>query len=167
MVPAGWVCNHGVCRDGSAAASSFCPSVIAPGDCEGDPLVFSWVLDIPGYVVTEVCAMPEAASRLQSFAEQLLGVPLPMRIRAWDGSQAGPPGAPTVVVRNRRALRRLLWKPGELGLARAWVAGDLDIEGISTPPSICCPGWSGTAERMPGVSPRPCVNPRRGPRCAG
>ncbi|UIX33587.1 SAM-dependent methyltransferase [Streptomyces sp. GQFP] len=73
--------------------------------------------------------MPEAASRLQSFAEQLLGAPLPMRIRAWDGSEAGPPGAPTLVVRNRRALRRLLWKPGELGLARAWVAGDLDIEG--------------------------------------
>lgn len=73
--------------------------------------------------------MPEAASRLQSFAEQLLGVPLPMRIRAWDGSQAGPPDAPTLVVRNRRALRRVLWKPGELGLARAWVAGDLDVEG--------------------------------------
>ncbi|WP_405820870.1 cyclopropane-fatty-acyl-phospholipid synthase family protein [Streptomyces sp. NBC_01390] len=73
--------------------------------------------------------MPGAASRLQRFAEQLLGVPLPMRIRAWDGSQAGPPGAPTLVVRNRRALRRLLWKPGELGLARAWVAGDLGIEG--------------------------------------
>ncbi|MFF3376430.1 class I SAM-dependent methyltransferase [Streptomyces sp. NPDC002680] len=73
--------------------------------------------------------MPEAASRLQSFAEQLLGAPLPMRIRAWDGSEAGPPGAPALVVRNRRALRRLLWKPGELGLARAWVAGDLDIEG--------------------------------------
>ncbi|WP_369034562.1 class I SAM-dependent methyltransferase [Streptomyces adonidis] len=73
--------------------------------------------------------MPEAASRLQSFAEQLLGAPLPMRVRAWDGSEAGPPGAPALVVRNRRALRRLLWKPGELGLARAWVAGDLDIEG--------------------------------------
>jgi cyclopropane-fatty-acyl-phospholipid synthase len=26
-------------------------------------------------------------------------------------------------------LRRLLWKPGELGLARAWVAGELDIDG--------------------------------------
>jgi cyclopropane-fatty-acyl-phospholipid synthase len=50
-------------------------------------------------------------------------------VRAWDGSEAGPPGAPTVVVRHRRALRRLLWKPGELGLARAWVAGELDIEG--------------------------------------
>ncbi|WP_105973376.1 SAM-dependent methyltransferase [Streptomyces geranii] len=73
--------------------------------------------------------MPEAASRLQSFAEQLLGTPLPLRIRAWDGSEAGPPDAPTLVVRNRRALRRLLWKPGELGLARAWVAGDLGIEG--------------------------------------
>ncbi|NUR02991.1 MAG: class I SAM-dependent methyltransferase, partial [Streptomyces sp.] len=53
----------------------------------------------------------------------------PVRIRAWDGSQAGPPGAPALVVRNRRAVRRLLFKPGELGLARAWVAGDLDIEG--------------------------------------
>ncbi|MDH6628006.1 cyclopropane-fatty-acyl-phospholipid synthase [Streptomyces sp. LBL] len=73
--------------------------------------------------------MSDAALRLKSLIEQLLGVPLPMRVRAWDGSQAGPPGAPTLVVRNRRAVRRLLWKPGELGLARAWVAGDLDIEG--------------------------------------
>lgn len=73
--------------------------------------------------------MPDAALRLKSLAEQLLGAPLPVRIRAWDGSEAGPPGAPTLVVRNRRALRRLMWKPGELGLARAWVAGDLDVDG--------------------------------------
>ncbi|MFC9686769.1 class I SAM-dependent methyltransferase [Streptomyces sp. NPDC056948] len=73
--------------------------------------------------------MADAAQRLQGLFAQLLGAPPPVRIRAWDGSQAGPPGAPTLVVRNRRALRRLLWKPGELGLARAWVAGDLDIEG--------------------------------------
>ncbi|MFD8391244.1 class I SAM-dependent methyltransferase [Streptomyces sp. NPDC059680] len=73
--------------------------------------------------------MADAASRLRSLAEQLLGTPLPLRIRAWDGSQAGPPGAPALVVRNRRALRRMLFKPGELGLVRAWVAGDLDIEG--------------------------------------
>ncbi|MEU9573058.1 class I SAM-dependent methyltransferase [Streptomyces massasporeus] len=73
--------------------------------------------------------MADAASRLQGLFTQLLGAPLPVRIRAWDGSQSGPPGAPTLVVRNRRALRRLLWKPGELGLARAWVAGDLDVEG--------------------------------------
>ncbi|PZT69336.1 SAM-dependent methyltransferase [Streptomyces sp. SW4] len=73
--------------------------------------------------------MADAALRLRNLVEQLLGVPLPVRIRAWDGSQAGPPGAPALVVRNRRALRRLLFKPGELGLARAWVAGDLDVEG--------------------------------------
>ncbi|MEU6507306.1 MULTISPECIES: cyclopropane-fatty-acyl-phospholipid synthase family protein [unclassified Streptomyces] len=73
--------------------------------------------------------MADAASRLRSLAEQVLGTPLPLRLRAWDGSQAGPPDAPALVVRNRRALRRMLFKPGELGLARAWVAGDLDIEG--------------------------------------
>ncbi|WFB09081.1 cyclopropane-fatty-acyl-phospholipid synthase family protein [Streptomyces sp. LX-29] len=73
--------------------------------------------------------MADAARRLTALAQEALGVPLPVRIRAWDGSEAGPPGAPTLVVRRRRALRRLLWKPGELGLARAWVAGDLDIEG--------------------------------------
>ncbi|MER5517855.1 cyclopropane-fatty-acyl-phospholipid synthase family protein [Streptomyces sp. NPDC002763] len=73
--------------------------------------------------------MADAASRLRSVAEQVLGVPLPVRLRAWDGSQAGPPDAPAIVIRNRRALRYMLFKPGELGLARAWVAGDLDIEG--------------------------------------
>ncbi|MGW7051766.1 class I SAM-dependent methyltransferase [Streptomyces sp. NPDC054887] len=73
--------------------------------------------------------MADAALRLTTLAEELLGTPLPVRIRAWDGSEAGPPDAPVLVVRSRRALRRLLWKPGELGLARAWVAGELDIEG--------------------------------------
>ncbi|MEV5340673.1 cyclopropane-fatty-acyl-phospholipid synthase family protein [Streptomyces sp. NPDC052676] len=73
--------------------------------------------------------MADAAPRLKELMEQVLGAPLPVGIRAWDGSQAGPPGAPVLVVRHRRALRRLLWKPGELGLARAWVAGDLEVEG--------------------------------------
>jgi cyclopropane-fatty-acyl-phospholipid synthase len=87
------------------------------------------VSDIPGFSVTEVYTMADAAPRLQGLFAQVLGAPPPVRIRAWDGSQAGPSGAPILVVRNRRALRRLLWKPGELGLARAWVAGDLDIDG--------------------------------------
>jgi cyclopropane-fatty-acyl-phospholipid synthase len=73
--------------------------------------------------------MAEAAPRLTAIAEELLKVPLPVRIRAWDGTEAGPAGAPTLVVRHRRALRRLLWRPGELGLARAWVAGEIDIDG--------------------------------------
>ncbi|MFF3261276.1 class I SAM-dependent methyltransferase [Streptomyces sp. NPDC002932] len=73
--------------------------------------------------------MADAALRLTALAQELLGEPLPVRIRAWDGSESGPPEAPALVFRSRRALRRLLWKPGELGLARAWVAGELDIEG--------------------------------------
>ncbi|MFE0683099.1 class I SAM-dependent methyltransferase [Streptomyces sp. NPDC058961] len=73
--------------------------------------------------------MAQAALRLTALAEALLGEALPVRIRAWDGSEAGPHGAPVLVVRHRRALRRLLWKPGELGLARAWVAGEIDVEG--------------------------------------
>ncbi|MFI6340103.1 class I SAM-dependent methyltransferase [Streptomyces sp. NPDC050535] len=73
--------------------------------------------------------MQDAALRLKSLVEQLLGAPLPLRIRAWDGSEAGPPAAPVLLVHNRRAVRRLLWKPGELGLVRAWVAGDLGVEG--------------------------------------
>src|SRR4051794_21184623 len=53
----------------------------------------------------------------------------PVRVRAWDGSEAGPAGAPVVIVRSRRALRRLVWAPDELGLARAYVSGDLDVDG--------------------------------------
>ncbi|MFF8510828.1 class I SAM-dependent methyltransferase [Streptomyces sp. NPDC015492] len=73
--------------------------------------------------------MADAASRLATLAEELLGGPLPVRLRAWDGSEAGPVGGPVLVVRDRRALRRMIWKPGELGMARAWVAGELDVEG--------------------------------------
>ncbi len=73
--------------------------------------------------------MADAAARLHVLAEGALGAPLPVRIRAWDGTEAGPPDAPVLVLRHRRALRRLLWKPGELGLARAWVAGDIDVDG--------------------------------------
>ncbi|WP_314174598.1 cyclopropane-fatty-acyl-phospholipid synthase family protein [Streptomyces winkii] len=73
--------------------------------------------------------MTDVASRLSALTERLLGAPLPVRIRAWDGSEAGPPGAPVLRVRHRRALRRILWRPGELGLARAWVAGELDTDG--------------------------------------
>ncbi|MFF7249082.1 class I SAM-dependent methyltransferase [Embleya sp. NPDC008237] len=73
--------------------------------------------------------MPHTADRLAALAQQVLGRPTPIRIRAWDGSEAGPPDGPALVVRNRRALRRLMWKPGELGFARGWVSGDLDVDG--------------------------------------
>lgn len=69
------------------------------------------------------------AERLAALVHDAAGIDLPVRVRAWDGSEAGPPDGPVLIVRNRRALRRLLWAPGEMGLARAYVAGDLDVEG--------------------------------------
>jgi cyclopropane-fatty-acyl-phospholipid synthase len=68
------------------------------------------------------------AQRIAGVAEQVLGGPVPIRIRAWDGSETGPDGAPTLII-SRRALRRLVYSPGELGLAEGYLAGDLDVEG--------------------------------------
>jgi cyclopropane fatty-acyl-phospholipid synthase-like methyltransferase/DUF1365 family protein len=61
--------------------------------------------------------------------QQFTGTALPVRIRMWDDSTAGPAADPTVVLRSRRALRRITSAPGELGLARAYVSGDIDVDG--------------------------------------
>ncbi len=67
---------------------------------------------------------------VQAFVEGLLGRDLPVRIRAYDGADVGPKDAPTtVVIRSSDAFSRMVTAPGELGLARAYVAGDIDIEG--------------------------------------
>jgi cyclopropane-fatty-acyl-phospholipid synthase len=57
---------------------------------------------------------------------------LPVRVRFWDGSETGPPERPVAVIRTPQALRRILWRPGELGLARAYISGDLGVEGDLT-----------------------------------
>ena len=67
------------------------------------------------------------AERIAAVAASMLGGPLPIRLRAWDGSEAGPVGAPTLII-SRRGLRRLMWSPGELGLAEGYVTGDLDVD---------------------------------------
>ncbi len=71
----------------------------------------------------------DVAGLLARVLRQFCGGELPVRIRAWDGSEAGPAGRPAVILRSNRALRRLLWNPGELGLAQAYVAGELDVDG--------------------------------------
>jgi cyclopropane-fatty-acyl-phospholipid synthase len=54
---------------------------------------------------------------------------IPVRLRAWDGSEAGPADAPMIEFTSRRALRRILWSPGQLGLSRAYVAGEITAHG--------------------------------------
>ena len=111
------------------------------------------------------------AGRLAAVLGEVLG-DAPVRIRAWDGSEAGPDAAPVVVLRSRAAVRRLLWDPDELGLARAYVAGEIDVEGdladglsrvwavVRSRPPVS-PGWrdrlrwAGTALRLGLVGRRP------------
>jgi len=73
-----------------------------------------------------------AAGIIADLIRTQAGLDLPVRLRLWDGSEAGPAGAPVLIARSPRALRRLLWCPGELGLARAYISGDLDIDGDLT-----------------------------------
>ena len=62
--------------------------------------------------------------------QAVLGGAPPVRFEFWDGSFAGPrEGANVVKVQSPHALRRMMWSPGELGLGRAYVAGDLDVQG--------------------------------------
>ena len=70
-----------------------------------------------------------AAGLLLPVAEQIFRGDPPVRIRAWDGTEAGPDGAPVLVLRTPQALRRMMWHPGELGIAQAYVTGELDVEG--------------------------------------
>jgi cyclopropane-fatty-acyl-phospholipid synthase len=71
-----------------------------------------------------------SAVGLAGVIETMLGGDLPIAVVCFDGSRAGPAEAPaTLTVRSADALRRVLTAPGELGFGRAYVAGDLDVEG--------------------------------------
>lgn len=70
------------------------------------------------------------APRLAEALAIVLGTEeIPVRLLAWDGSEAGPADAPAIEFRSRRALRRMLWSPGQLGLSRAYVAGEIEAHG--------------------------------------
>lgn len=65
----------------------------------------------------------------QLFAS-VLGDDLPLAVTAFDGTRVGPPDPPvTLHITSPAALQRMLSAPGELGIGRALVAGDLVIEG--------------------------------------
>lgn len=70
------------------------------------------------------------ADTVTPLVRAVLGTQVPVGIKCWDGSRSGPADAPWQVhLVNRRGLRRLLWAPNDLGFARAYVSGDIDIEG--------------------------------------
>jgi cyclopropane-fatty-acyl-phospholipid synthase len=60
----------------------------------------------------------------------LLGSEIPIAIDCYDGSRLGPPDSAThLVVRSPKALRYILTAPGEIGFARAYVAGEIEVHG--------------------------------------
>ena len=62
--------------------------------------------------------------------ESFVGPDAPVEFAAYDGSRAGAAGSPVkVTVRSPVAVAYLAQAPGGLGLARAYVAGHLDVEG--------------------------------------
>lgn len=73
---------------------------------------------------------PETASQIaEPLIESLIGR-APVCFEFWDGSHLGPnDGAARIRLRSADTLRHLLWSPGELGLARAFVTGEIEIEG--------------------------------------
>jgi cyclopropane-fatty-acyl-phospholipid synthase len=98
------------------------------------------------------------AERLVAALAPILGVDqVPVRLRAWDGSEAGPDDAPLVIIRSPQAVRRLMWAPDELGLARAYVSGELDAEGDLY---AAFGALSATGRLAPGESPAPSVRER-------
>src|SRR5918994_4346142 len=64
--------------------------------------------------------------------ESLMRKPLPLRITAYDGSAAGPEDAPyRFHVATERGLNYLMSSPDpDLGMGRAYVAGDLQLFGV-------------------------------------
>ena len=63
--------------------------------------------------------------------ELLLGPDTPISFRAYDGSSAGRSDAPVRLrLKNPRGLAYVAGAPSSLGFARAYLMGDLDVEGV-------------------------------------
>jgi cyclopropane-fatty-acyl-phospholipid synthase len=66
-----------------------------------------------------------------------------------------------LIAPSPRALRRILWRPGELGLARAYISGDLDVDGDLTDGLRRV--WGAIGQKPPRGGVRPGSAPLPGP----
>jgi cyclopropane-fatty-acyl-phospholipid synthase len=60
----------------------------------------------------------------------VIGQDVPVRVVAYDGSKAGPDRSDVALrILTPRAMARLAGAPGTLGLARAYIAGEIEVDG--------------------------------------
>lgn len=73
---------------------------------------------------------PAVSETMQAAIAGFIGHDPPVTIRWWDGSSSGSSDSGTTIfIRSPDAVKRLIFTPGELALARSYVAGEIDIEG--------------------------------------
>src|SRR5438046_2533622 len=81
---------------------------------------------------TSVCGWPEGVvmGRADVLVRLLGGERSRVAVRVFDGSRAGPPDAAvTIDIRSPRALSYMVTAPGDLGLARAYITGEAEVDG--------------------------------------
>jgi cyclopropane-fatty-acyl-phospholipid synthase len=62
--------------------------------------------------------------------DRIFGAETPFRLVAFDGSTGGMPSGRVMRLKSARGLNYLHTAPGDLGLARAYLMGDLEIDGL-------------------------------------
>ena len=78
----------------------------------------------------------ERRDEVAPLLEGLFGDHMPVRFEFWDGSGTGPTDGPgALLVRSPDAISRMLWAPGELGIGRAYVSGELEDGRSGMPPT--------------------------------
>ncbi|HYH34852.1 MAG TPA: class I SAM-dependent methyltransferase [Nocardioides sp.] len=69
--------------------------------------------------------------KIADAVDSLMRDGMPLRFTAYDGSAVGPPDSPVrLELVSPRGLAYLLTAPGDLGMARAYVSGDLLLDGV-------------------------------------
>jgi cyclopropane-fatty-acyl-phospholipid synthase len=69
------------------------------------------------------------ASAIEPVLSELFVDPPPIAFEFWDGSVVGHDVVGRLRFTNPTAFRHIMWSPDQLGLARAYVAGDVQVTG--------------------------------------
>jgi cyclopropane-fatty-acyl-phospholipid synthase len=102
-----------------------------------------------------------ARSQIAPVLAAVVGTGNPIGFAAYDGSTSGPADPVSrLVIRDPRALRCVATAPSDLGLARAYVSGYLDVEGdmfatleMLSGEQVGALSWSDRLEVLRGLGP--------------